>query len=296
MNEQNNEPTIGAPTLSLSSMAMLVELRISTWTARKRDNETTMEVNQAKEADPDAGSVYKYLMAGSDHLKKIEKYAAKVRAWNATQTLPWMKGIGLLPIENFFRYREQIGTMQNNYYALVSEFETVYPSLVTAQAFKLGKYFKPEEFPPAETLAQRFKFDFNFLPVPESGDFRVNCEARIKADLAEQYEKMYTEKLSEAMREPWERLHGVLTRLRERMTDGQDGERHIFRDSIVTNAVELCDLLSRLNVTKDPKLEEARRMVERALVGVDIKDLRALPSARAELRGRVDEILGKFNW
>lgn len=296
MNEQNNEPTIGAPTLSLSSMAMLVELRISTWTARKRDNETTMEVNQAKEADPDAGSVYKYLMAGSDHLKKIEKYAAKVRAWNATQTLPWMKGIGLLPIENFFRYREQIGTMQNNYYALVQDFETVYPSLVTAQAFKLGKYFKPEEFPPAETLAQRFKFDFNFLPVPESGDFRVNCEARIKADLAEQYEKMYTEKLSEAMREPWERLHGVLTKLRERMTDGQDGERHIFRDSIVTNAVELCDLLSRLNVTKDPKLEEARRMVERALVGVDIKDLRALPSARAELRGRVDEILGKFNW
>ena len=296
MNEQNNEPTIGAPTLSLSSMAMLVELRISTWTARKRDNETTMEVNQAKEADPDAGSVYKYLMAGSDHLKKIEKYAAKVRAWNATQTLPWMKGIGLLPIENFFRYREQIGTMQSNYYALVQDFETVYPSLVTAQAFKLGKYFKPEEFPPAETLAQRFKFDFNFLPVPESGDFRVNCEARIKADLAEQYEKMYTEKLSEAMREPWERLHGVLTKLRERMTDGQDGERHIFRDSIVTNAVELCDLLSRLNVTKDPKLEEARRMVERALVGVDIKDLRALPSARAELRGRVDEILGKFNW
>lgn len=296
MNEQNNEPTIGAPTLSLSSMAMLVELRISTWTARKRDNETTMEVNQAKEADPDAGSVYKYLMAGSDHLKKIEKYAAKVRAWNATQTLPWMKGIGLLPIENFFRYREQIGTMQNNYYALVQDFETVYPSLVTAQAFKLGKYFKPEEFPPAETLAQRFKFDFNFLPVHESGDFRVNCEARIKADLAEQYEKMYTEKLSEAMREPWERLHGVLTKLRERMTDGEDGERHIFRDSIVTNAVELCDLLSRLNVTKDPKLEEARRMVERALVGVDIKDLRALPSARAELRGRVDEILGKFNW
>ena len=296
MNEHNEQPIIGAPTLSLSSMAMLVELRISSWTARKRDNETTMEVNQAKEADQDAGSVYKYLMAGSDHLKKIEKYAAKVRAWNATQTLPWMKGIGLLPIENFFKYREQIGTMQHNYYALVDDFVTVYPSLVSAQAFKLGKYFKPEEFPAAESLPSRFKFDFNFLPVPESGDFRVNCEARIKADLAEQYEKMYTEKLSEAMREPWERLHDVLSKMRDRMTDGQDGERHIFRDSIISNAVELCDLLSRLNVTKDPKLEEARRMVERALVGVDIKDLRALPSARAELRGRVDEILGKFNW
>ena len=45
--------------ISLSSMAMLVELRISTWTARKRDNETTMDVNTEKNADQDAGSVYK---------------------------------------------------------------------------------------------------------------------------------------------------------------------------------------------------------------------------------------------
>ena len=296
MNDQTNQPTIGTPTMSISSMAMLVELRISTWTARKRDNETTMEVNTAKEADQDAGSVYKYLMAGSDHLKKIEKYAAKVRAWNATQTLPWMKGISLLPMDNFFKYREQLGTMESNYYALVDSFITVYPSLVSAQAFKLGKYFRPEEFPDVETLPRRFKFEYNFLPVPEKGDFRVNCEARIKEDLAQQYEKMYSDKLAEAMREPWERLHDVLTKLRDKMQDGEEGERQIFRDSIVGNAVELCDLLTRLNVTQDPKLEEARRMVERALVGVDIKDLRALPSARVQLKNQVNDILNKFNW
>ena len=32
------------PIMSLSSMAMLVELRISTWTARKRDKETTSDL------------------------------------------------------------------------------------------------------------------------------------------------------------------------------------------------------------------------------------------------------------
>ena len=116
-----------APNVSLSSMAMLVELRISTWTARKRDNDTTEEVNKAKHADSDAGSVYKYLMAGSDHLKKIEKYAAKCRAWNNSQTLPWMKGVGLLPMENFFAYRDQLGTMESNFNALVEDFIRVYP-------------------------------------------------------------------------------------------------------------------------------------------------------------------------
>ena len=35
-----------APNVSIASMAMLVELRISTWTARKRDDDTT-EIGRA---------------------------------------------------------------------------------------------------------------------------------------------------------------------------------------------------------------------------------------------------------
>ena len=285
-----------APPVSLSSMAMLVELRISTWTARKRDNETTADLNKAKQADSDAGSVYKYLMAGSDHLKKIEKYAAKCRAWNAQQTLPWMKGVGLLPMANFFAYREQLGTMEANFNALVSDFVTVYPTLVSAQAFKLGDYFDATEFPDADSLPKRFKFGFNFLPVPEKGDFRIQCEDRVRQDLAEQYDKMFNEKLAEAMREPWERLHAVLTHMSDRLTDTERGDRNIFRDSIVNKPLELCGLLSKLNVTNDPQLEEARRMLEKALSGVDAQDLRDLSSARAELKSSVQEIIGKFNW
>jgi hypothetical protein len=277
-------------------MAMLVELRISTWTARKRDNETTMDVNTSKEADQDAGSVYKYLMAGSDHLKKIEKYAAKCRGWNSTQTLPWMKGVGLLPMENFFKYREQLGTMEANFYALVNDFIIAYPQIKNDQAFKLGKYYRADEFPDVETLPRRFKFEYNFLPVPESGDFRINCEARVKADLQEQYDKMFQDKLQEAMRDPWDRLHSMLIRMSERLTDDEGGERKIFRDSLLENAVELCDLLTRLNVTKDPELEKARRMLEQAVTLTDIKDLRADESSRIELKTSVDEIINKFNW
>ena len=291
-----NTLTITGPVVSLSSMAMLVELRISTWTARKRDNETTMDVNTSKEADQDAGSVYKYLMAGSDHLKKIEKYAAKCRGWNSTQTLPWMKGVGLLPMENFFKYREQLGTMEANFYALVHDFIIAYPQIKNDQAFKLGKYYRADEFPDVETLPRRFKFEYNFLPVPESGDFRINCEARVKADLQEQYDKMFQDKLQEAMRDPWDRLHNMLIRMSERLTDDEGGERKIFRDSLLENAIELCDLLTRLNVTKDPELEKARRMLEQAVTLTDIKDLRADESSRIELKASVEEIINKFNW
>ena len=186
--------------------------------------------------------------------------------------------------------------MESNFNALVEDFIRVYPSLVSAQAFKLGDYFRADEFPDAETLPRRFKFEYNFLPVPEKGDFRIQCEDRVRQDLAEQYDKMFNQKLAEAMREPWERLHEVLTHMAARLTDAPDGTRNIFRDSIVNKPLELCGLLSRLNVTKDPQLEEARRMLEIALSGVDPEDLRKLPSARAELKSSVETIINKFSW
>jgi hypothetical protein len=132
--------------------------------------------------------------------------------------------------------------------------------------------------------------------VPESGDFRINCEARVKADLQEQYDKMFNDQLTEAMRDPWDRLHGMLIRMSERLTDSEGGERKIFRDSLLENAVELCDLLTRLNVTKDPELEKARRMLEQAVTTTDIKDLRDDEGARLELKTNVQDIINKFNW
>lgn len=285
-----------SPNVSIASMAMLVELRISTWTARKRDTATTDDLNRAKNATDGASNVYKYLMAGSDHLKKIEKYAAKCRAWNGQQTLPWMKGIGLLPMENFFDYRQQLGTMEANFNALVQDFITAYPSLVSAQAFKLGDYFDADEFPAADTLPRKFKFEYNFLPVPESGDFRLKCEEAVRADLAEQYDKMFNERLAEAMRDPWDRLHDALTHIATRLTDSPEGERNIFRDSLVNKPLELCSLLTKLNITKDPHLEEARRMLEIALSRADLDDLRTYPDARVELKNDVQKIIDKFNW
>jgi len=98
------------------------------------------------------------------------------------------------------------------------------------------------------------------------------------------------------MREPWNRLHEVLTHISMTMTDKQNGDRRIFRDTLVDNATGLCDLLTRLNVTNDPELESARRLLEQAIVGVDPQDLRESSHARLELKASVDDILNKFKW
>ena len=160
----------------------------------------------------------------------------------------------------------------------------------------MGDYFDADEFPHAESLPRKFKFEYNFLPVPESGDFRLKCEEAVRADLAEQYDRMFNERLAEAMRDPWDRLHEALTHIATRLTDPSEGERNIFRDSLVNKPLELCSLLTKLNITKDPQLEEARRMLEKALSRTDLDDLRNHADARAELKSDVQNIINKFNW
>jgi hypothetical protein len=62
----------------------------------------------------------------------------------------------------------------------------------------------------------------------------------------------------------------------------------------VNNATELCELLTRLNVTNDTKLEQARRTLEQALLGVTAEDLRKDDDLRLDTKAKVDAILSMF--
>jgi hypothetical protein len=71
-------------------------------------------------------------------------------------------------------------------------------------------------------------------------------------------------------------------------------EKQIFRDSLVNNATDMCELLTKLNVTNDPKLESARKTLESALIGVTATDLRKDDALRLDTKAKVDAILGMF--
>ena len=151
--------------------------------------------------------------------------------------------------------------------------------------------FDRDEYPTAEKLAGKFRFGYVFLPVPEAGDFRIDVNEQYKAELQEQYSKFYDSKLEQAMQDAWDRLHGCL----ERMSDKLSGDtKQIFRDTLVTNAVEMCELLTKLNVTGDSKLEALRKKLESALVGLAAEDLRKDDDLRLDTKAKVDEILSMF--
>ena len=278
----------------IGSNAMLIDLNISVWTGRKMDKKVSEEVDASKGTKARAGNYHKKLMAGSNKLENIQKIVTAVRSWNYQQTLPWSDGGSrLLPMKNFFNYKETLNNFENQFNQAVDEFITEYPQLVSGSAFTLGDLFDRGEYPTADSLKDKFKFKFVFSPVPDAGDFRIEVEDEAKAELEEQYKSYYEQKLVDAMADAWTRLHETLTHISERL-DYTDENKKKFWDSTITNATELCSLLSNLNVTNDPKLEDARQKLEKALSGIEPSDVRESEAIRSSVKSKVDDILSMF--
>lgn len=286
----------------VSRAAVLVELSVSVYSGRKKDRQTQDEVTVAKGAQSkQAASVYKSLFADCAELDAITKYQARVRAEHYKMTLPWSdSGLRLLPTAKLFDYQQMIADSRREFDALVQQFVARYDTLVAAAAFQLGALFDRSEYPDGADICKKFRMETSMYPVPTSGDFRLDIESSVQQGIVDKYEAQMQSVLEESMRDAWGRLHGVLSAMSDRLTvdvqeDGTEKKR-VFRDTVVANALEVCDVLKYLNITGDLNLDAARLRLEQALVGVSAEDLRKSDGTRATTKATVDSILSDFDW
>lgn len=282
----------------IARASMLVDLAISVYAGRKQDRKTQDEVTSSKGAGSKrAASVYKSLFADCKELDDITKFQAKVRNEHYKLTLPWSdNGQRLLPTKALLDYQSIMTKHEQEFRRLVDRFLDKYDTLVAAAAFQLGTLFDRDEYPTRDQVARKFSMDTSFTPLPTAGDFRLDIESSVQRELVEQYEAKAKAQLAQANQDSWTRLHTALSKMSDRLTVDEDGKKRVFHDTLVTNAEELCDLLTVMNVTNDPDLERARCKLVDALTGVTPKELREEDSTRLETKRKVDAILESFDW
>ncbi len=219
--------------MSISNSAMLVELNISVWTGQKVDRKATIRATDDARASSDAGQFKKNLMAGTTLRKELADYAALCRTWHNGRTLPWAdKGARLLPTSMFFDYKQEANARQAHFNALRDRFIAEYPQLLAQAPLHLGDLFDPSDYPSAEEVASKFGFRLVFLPVAESGDFRIDVGNAELAELREQYESAYEVRVQEAMGTAWDKLHDALVVMSEKLTE-PEGEK-AMNDELVS--------------------------------------------------------------
>ena len=283
--------------MSISSSAVLVELNISVWTAAKLDKSATQAVISDNNAGSQSGAFRKNLLAGTSLRKDISDFAASCRMTHNKLTLPWQdRGGRILPTSLFMDYKQRMNVSNAHFNTLVDRLCDNYDALKQSAQSYMGTLYNEEDYPTLEEVRGKFGFNLVFSPLAEAGDFRLDVPMQDLAEMREQYESDFNNRLADAMRKPWEDLHKMLLSMSEKLSSSSDDEKKRWHDTFVTNAQGMCALLTNLNVTKDPKLEEARRALEQTMLGANIEEIKDSPVVRADMKTKIDNILGKFDW
>lgn len=281
------------------SSGLTTELSISVWTANKIDRNATHKVLVDSEAHSrDAGHFRKNLMSGSRPRKDIADFAAQCRLQHNYLTAPWTdSGSRWVFTSLYMEHKAELGAKRTMFWTMVDNFILQYPHLVDLAEQNLGKLFDPTDYPSPDVVRSKFDFKLGYNPVAPN-HWAVAFADEVKEELSKQYAASFEERIIKVTREPWNRLHKLLTTMVEKLADevGDKATTKRYHDTLVTNAQALCPMLTHLNLNKDPKLEQARQQLETIMAGADIDRIKTDPTVRKDMKENLDAMLKTFEW
>lgn len=273
--------------MSISNKALLVNLSISQWAAKRIDKQATNTVEVSHKTQSRVGNFTKKLIFG-DELDNIHTLAGNIRTWFYQNTLPWATdGSRMLKNSNYFEFTETWRAKQNEFETLKQAFLNAYPTLRENARQKLGELFQESEYPDQNNLENSFSCSLTFMPVPDISDFRVDLSDFEKKTFLDTMRRVETEALTEC----WTRLKEVVSKATNKLSD----PGAVFRNSLIDNVQEMCSLLPKLNVMDDPNLESMRREVEKLILNISADRCRENNTARQDAAAKLADIEAKMS-
>lgn len=265
--------------MKLSEQCMIVRLSMSQWTARKFDKTATNEVAATHGNRPDIGR-YNKILVEREEIQKIGKITGAARTWHYANTLPWGDdGARILPATHYQVYSAKMREFRAEFETQVSAFVLAYPRLISEARTLLNGLYRPEDYPTTERIQAKYQFSVQIDPLPDAEDFRVSVGSMERATIQQDITARVQSGIAAANRDLWERLHTAISHMSEALSTPDK----IFRDSLVGNIAELCELLPRLNITGDAKLEAMAQEAAARLTGANAQTLRDNNNVRSQV-------------
>lgn len=284
--------------------ALLVNLTVSQWAARKHDRRITAEVARDHNAPADAGRYHKHLMA-KERLAAITEAISELRQWHYGMTLPWLdNGPRVLKENAFIEHTNGFRVRKQKLDALLTDFAANYPDYVEQEKKRLNGMFDPADYPTVAQINRKFGWDCVYTDMPREPDFRITLadeeQARLVAEAQAHAKATFDAAINNAMGDVFRRIADVVGKMSDRLgsysVDPATGKvQNPFRDSLVENVKELVALLPKLNVTDDPAVETLATEMTAKLASVHPDALRASDKLRESVKQSADEILAKVS-
>jgi hypothetical protein len=283
----------------IQSKAMLVRLTTKKLNRNTRDKILSAEmVDRVKASEAGALRVQKSLFS-KQATKAYEQLLNEARKYYYRVTLPWdYRGFQLLPVAMYKDFTDKMKSYTSQYRELVNEFIDSVEVHISEAKDMLGEAFNIEDYNFVHTdgtvdrtaLMECFDLSIEYSVIPDTNDIRVTLTDEDKQALAEEIESKSQQKFAESQKHIITLLYDHICAIHERLSV----DEHVFRDSLIGNLEQLCDLIPKLNISNDPTINNLAREAKAKIASWDPGALREDNVARKEVAKAADEIMGKM--
>jgi hypothetical protein len=291
-------------TSNLFKRCILVKLNVSAYTGRKLDKNVSAEIDEQKQTKTKGGNYNKMLFPKCERFKAIGKQINVIREFVNTNTNVFEKGgWRIMKFNRYITFCEEINPMLDKLRQDIDNFtdETNYEESVASSIFLLSNLVTRAEYPSAQEIKRKFRYKLEECPVPD-GSFHVQATEEVRQKLESDMIATMTKKLTESMEDVVDRIQDVVHKAIKGLEDEQVPVKtkqglkfhQTFRDTLLGNIHDICDIGDSLNLTDDPKITKLISDLRQAVNGRDAQMCRDSDSVRHATKRSLEDVVSKY--
>jgi hypothetical protein len=260
----------------------------------------TLTAQQKEEVCEAYGADAKLLSAGKRIIDvRHESYRALtatrsriVGFWRAL-TLPYVEpGVRLIKQADIPYFTERMEALREDLREAEKGLDRVYDAIRADARERLGRLYNAADYP--EQITGLFAVDWEF-PAVEPPSYLARIAPEVYSRERDRVARRFEEAVQLAQSAFTAEFSKLVTHLTERLRDGPQGERQVFRDSVVGNLRDFFERFRRLNVGSSEELDQLVRQAQDLVEGVTPQQLRDSESMRHHIATEMSVVQSQLN-
>ena len=285
----------------IAQRALLVKLQVSNWGEQAIDKEATEAVAQANNVAPGAGKYTKRLL-NKDATAKVRDVGRQARSFHNSLTIPWDdNGTRLLPIDAYDKYTTRVDQLVELRRDAVNELINDFQRHVDSAQADLGGLFDASQYPDPESLRNSFNMSVDFDSVSDSNRFIAEIPEAEREKIKQAIEQRLVTRINAGLDDICQRLAKLIKIAQQQMQDTDAGEPNSrIYDTMVTTLRDMVENIPLINITNDPRLNEAAEQLLAATANLHADNLRPKnkhfdATKREQFKQTVDAMAEQFS-
>lgn len=284
-------------TVKINERAMLISLHRSQYSGSKVDQEVSEDARRSRNAEKGSGRFTKILVHPS-FLTCVTRPLSQANTIYEQYSLPWTKGARIMTNVAFPTFTQEMHAQRVLVERGKLELLKKEADIHAEAKHRLQGMYKADDYPSIQEIADSFSMKVEINKVPEAGDFRVKLSNESLNSIVKDIEEATKERLDKAANDVFMRVFGVVDTMVKTLkeyqpkTDTTKGKS--FKDSLIYNVQEVADLLPKLNVTVDPRVDDLRTELLDDLTQTNGAILKQNAKARNDTIAKAERLLRKI--